>query len=434
MLNRKNEPKLKLDISLPHIKPKEYKLQNGNIVYYMDETKEKVITMSLNFPAGIIDEKKRLVSSFLQTMLLEGGTKKYSAKEFAKQTNFYAVQISVSSVRDWLSIDIYILNSKFKKALEFLEEIIFNPVFDEKELEKIKKEKLANYKKSLASPNWTAGKLYAQAMYGDNHAYGYFQTEEDYKKIEQKDLVDFHKAQILNAKPQITMVGQISKQNLDAFDKAFGTKFSIKNKFTKPSIMKTASIHEKLILKERKEAVQSSIVVFKLLDIDYTHPDYYKFLITNFLFGGGFFNARLMQKIREEKGYTYGIYSNTYANVFSNEIAIKTDVDIKYTNDTLKEIKNEMNLLQTKAVTRQLLNAAKIVLKSRIAQDLDGKYKQIDTFSYYHLVGRDANEVYISYLNEIDAFTPSDVQKIAKKYFNYKDFACVVVGKIISDS
>lgn len=430
MINRKLVPKLNINVSLPIIKPKEYVLSNSNIVYYLDKTKEKVISISLLFPAGIIDENKRLVSAFLEPMLLEGGSQNYSAKEFLEIVNLHAIQLSTSSSRDSFSIDVSILKSKFSIALKLLSEMIFNPIFSQNELDKIKKEKIENYNRSLVYPTWTADKLYAQALYGDTHPYGYFQTINDYKAITREDLVEFHSAQILNARPQITMVGQISTKNLEEFNKVFGNKFSSTDKFTKASILKKTATNQKLILKEREQSVQSSIVVYKLLDIDYTHPDYYKLLITNFIFGGSFFNARLMQKIREEKGYTYGIYSKIVSNLFSNEIVIKTDVAIKFTKDTLSEIASEMKLLQTKDIPQELLNASKIVLKSRIAQNLDGKYAQIDQFGYYNFLRREVNENFRRYFAEIDSITSLDIKHIAQKYFNFEDFCSVVVGAL----
>ena len=75
---------------------------------------------------------------------------------------------------------------------------------------------------------------------------------------------------------------------------------------------------------------------------------------------GGFFGSRLMKNIREDKGYTYGIYSSLYPLNHSGYFVISADVKAEYEQETIREIYKEIKRLQEEPVLAQELEVVKI--------------------------------------------------------------------------
>jgi predicted Zn-dependent peptidase len=103
---------------------------------------------------------------------------------------------------------------------------------------------------------------------------------------------------------------------------------------------------------DRPESVQSSIRMGRVL-FNRHHPDYFKMLVTNEILGG-YFGSRLMKNIREEKGLTYGISSHVVTLRNEGYFMIGTDVKKEFTQQTIDEIKKEINKLQTELVGRRI--------------------------------------------------------------------------------
>ncbi len=102
------------------------------------------------------------------------------------------------------------------------------------------------------------------------------------------------------------------------------------------------------MLVERPENLQSSIRLGRKL-FNRSHPDFFKFLVTNTIFGG-YFGSRLMKNIREEKGFTYGISSSLVPQKDGGYLVMGTDVKKEFTQQTLDEIFKEIKILQTELV------------------------------------------------------------------------------------
>jgi len=79
------------------------------------------------------------------------------------------------------------------------------------------------------------------------------------------------------------------------------------------------------------------------------HPDFHGMYVLNTIFGG-YFGSRLMENVREKKGYTYNIYSSMDTMMFDGYFYVGTEVSNNLTQKTVKEIYHEMEVLQNDLV------------------------------------------------------------------------------------
>ena len=71
------------------------------------------------------------------------------------------------------------------------------------------------------------------------------------------------------------------------------------------------------------------------------HEDFTGMYVLNTILGG-YFGSRLMANIREDKGYTYNIYSSHDAMRYGGYFCVASDVGNEFVEDTVKQIYLEM--------------------------------------------------------------------------------------------
>jgi predicted Zn-dependent peptidase len=153
--------------------------------------------------------------------------------------------------------------------------------------------------------------------------------------------------------------------------------------------------------------------------------DFRKFQLLNLILGG-YFGSRLMSNIREEKGYTYGIYSSIGAFVNDASLTIHTEVGRDVIDAAVKEIYTEMDLLCNEKIDEEELLLVKNYLLGNILGDLDGPFSIMQRWRSLILNGftiERFNENIHTYKN----ITAQELQVLAQQYFNKKDFIELVV-------
>lgn len=427
MLDRKQKPQLVSNITIPQVLPDKAELLNGIPVYSLTGLQDDISQIVLKFPVGQWNETKRLQGIFLTAMLFEGGTKNKSSKKILEEVYFYGFDVNFSSGFDYFYITIETHNNTFQDANRLAFEMFTEPSFNKNEFEKLRSRFIEWYKQNLVEPSWLAERELYRALYGENN-YGYFQTEEDYQSISVEDIQTFY-SQVIETEPEIFLVTNSSHDFMTIFNKYWSKLDKLQNKTLESVPYITSPQIEDEVYIERKDAIQSSIAVASLLPITKKHDDYIDIVITNFILGGGFFNARLISNIREDKGYTYGIFSSIGALVHAMSIDISSDIKVDVTKATLTEVKKEIQELQTRPAPDEDMELIKQNLKARIAKSMSMEFKQMAEFRSFKYWGINVNEFYKTYLKKIEEFSNERMFEIARKYFKPENFITVVVGK-----
>jgi predicted Zn-dependent peptidase len=318
------------------------------------------------------------------------------------------------------------LNKYFERGLELLSDMYFEPKFSEEELQI----NLANWKDSLKynmeKTRFVATNTFDKKYFGNNHPYGHFTEEQDYKNIARDDLIEFHK-QHANREMIISISGKVPKDARNLLNKYFG-KVENKTKFAIPK-HEAHPEDERRTFIEKKDSVQSSIVIGGD-KIERSHTDYPEFTFTNFLLGGGMLSSRLMQNVREDKGYSYGIYARSQSYKFASYFYIQTDVNCKFTEKTIAEIYKEIDRLKNEPVGKDEIERAQNFLLSDFADSLDGPYNTASAYINNLFFEIDTQKYYDNLIEKILNITPEKIRESAKKYFKTENLLEVIVGKV----
>lgn len=409
-------------VSIP--KAEEVLLDNQVPVYLVKAGEQPVVRLELIFEAGSRYENHVGESYFTSKMLSEG-TSRYSATQISEQFDQYGAFLEISQSVERLGITVHGLTKHLPKLLPLLQEMIADSVIPENELQVQKNITSQNLKISLEKSSYVAGQVFREQIYGTDHPYGKTLTLALIENISRDAVKDFYEKNVKGKTFRVFLSGQFSDTEIQALNQHLG-----QTPLEAPAhggiVDKTDEIKRpESVLLERLDNVQSSIRLGKRL-FGRTHPDFFKFIVTNTIFGG-YFGSRLMKNIREEKGFTYGISSGLIPQRYGGYLVMGTDVKKEFTQQTIDEIVKEIRRLQTEPVDEDEMETAKNYMIGSLVGSLNTPFEVADRQKIILLDELPA-DFYDNYIQKIRAITPLDVIEIANTYFKPEDLCEVVVG------
>lgn len=399
------------------------KLRNGVNVYLIEGGTEDVMRIEFTFRAGQVHECIPLLSSSTNMMLTEG-TVNYSAEEINKILDFYGIFLNPYNDKDTAGIVIYFLNKHIGKALEFSHEILFSPVFPEKELSVLMKKRLRWFQVSREKVQTLASDQLLESIFGSNHPYGMQVKEADFESISPTLLKDFHSRYYNPENMTIIVSGKLHPDTATLLDNYFGG-IDSKMAFTEESGIFLKGGDRKKIVIDKPGAVQSSIRIGSAT-VNKRHPDYTGLKVMNSILGG-YFGSRLMKNIREEKGYTYGIHSVISSLDLSGFKVITTEVANRNTRETIDEIYKEIRLLQTEPVKKDELEVVRNYMSGEMVRMFDGPFAMADSFKAAWEFGLDMS-YYHRLAEKIKTITSDEIMQLALTYYNIDELYEVIAG------
>lgn len=371
-MNSKKAPKTTKNIKTGNIKPLTVRLKNSVPLYVIQAGSQPVIRMDITFNAGSWYQSTPLAASSVAAMLTEG-TSRYSGKEIAEKLDYHGAYLNTSSNRDNAFVTAYFLEKHKNTIIPMLAELINDPVFPEHEFQVYKERRRQSFIIEKSKVDNLAREKFANLLYGPLHPYGQSLTSEDFDNITREDLITFHSRYYIPGNCSIIISGKYNDDELiSIIDRSFGNPdpSNIIEAFRK--IPEKIPSPEKQVFIAKKDAVQSALRIGREF-YNRAHPDYAGMMVLNNILGGHF-GSRLMQNIREKKGYTYGIGSAMVTLRNSGFFVIMSEVGARYRQASVKEIYKEMDKLCSKPVSKKELELNRTQMMGDILRGFDGPF------------------------------------------------------------
>jgi zinc protease len=427
MLNRTIAPPIvdpvAFDISLPACK--KYTLSNGIEVFTVDMGSEDTLMVNWVFYAGNWYETKKAVSS-ATNFLLKNGTSKRAAFEINEHFEYYGAYLNRSCYNETADLTLHCLNKHTDELLPVVAELITDSVFPQEELDIYKQNSQQRLKVNLKKSEFVASRLIDAYLFGDEHPYGKYQNLEDYSVVTREDVTAFYDKYYRHGRCVIFAAGKLPANLISTLEQYFGTLPLRGHTAAVEAIQHPLqpAVQKKFHIVNDKEGVQGAIRIARPFP-NRLHPDFQKVLVLNNILGG-FFGSRLMTNIREDKGYTYGIYS--YLMNFTSESGwmISTEAGREVTEATVKEIYFEMEQLRQEPVDDEELMMTRNYMIGSILGDLDGPFQVIGRWKNMILNGVD-EDYFRRGIQLIKTITAKELQELANKYLQPESFYELVV-------
>ena len=336
---------------------------------------------------------------------------------------------SIEPATDWdyVSASTTVLTARAQPALELLGDVLMSPAFPEREIDRLKRERLAELMQQRAEPRGLADEMFARFLYGAESRYAEPEggNEASVDALRRDDVVAFHERQYRPGTTILVIAGDIA--TIDAarmVEETFG-------KWTGPApiaavvkdrpVRQMRSVH----LVAKADAPQSELRIGHV-GVPRLHPDYFSLVIMNAILGG-LFSSRINLNLREVHAYTYGAFSAFDWRRGSGPFVVSTAVKSDVTDGAAREIVHEIERMRESKPTDEELSLA--------TSYLDGVFPiRYETTSAIagalaSLVVHGLPDDYFDrYRERIRTVTGDDVLNAAKRHLYPEQLQVTVVG------
>ncbi|MFZ2899788.1 MAG: pitrilysin family protein [Saprospiraceae bacterium] len=422
MVNRSKPPKIHEIRNLALPTPRLHYLDNGIPVYEVCMGTQEVLKLELVFQAGRPYEKVPLVSRTAAALLREGAAGR-SAGDIAETIDFYGGTLASQGSLDHITITLYCLTRHFNALLPFVAEMLTDPAFPEDELRAFVERSKQRLQVDLTRNDIVAYRLITECLYGQEHPYGYNSTPEMYESLTREQLFDHFHTHLTAANCQIFLSGKTSEAEVKSLNAMLGRALP-QGIPSRPRLEGMGAPSGKLH-QPHSDTVQTAIRLGRRL-FTREHPDFDGMYVLNTILGG-YFGSRLMTNIREEKGFTYNIYSSLDTMVYDGYFYVGTEVGNEFANKALDEIYLEMDRLRREPVGKDELQMVRNYLMGNFLTMLDGPFNQAELIKSCVAEGLplESFESAVQTVRRIDA---QKLMELAQKYLNPDDMWEVIVG------
>lgn len=395
-------------------------LANGLDLVVLNQGEQDLVKVEVLFEAGTRYQAKPLVASMTNSMLQEG-TANRTSNEINEVFDFYGAFSSTECNKDYAGFQVFVLAKHLDKVLPVMEDCIFNSKFPKSEFERLISNKFAGFKVNQEKVEFIARQELGEALFkgGD---YGMVAKEDDYSDLRPEDLEAFYDRCYRNGKYKVIVSGKLEDKHLSLIREMTSSwKYKGKGHREFNEGIFVPGYNRVVKPGANQSAIRIGVPRFKL-----DHEDYHKMKVLSTVLGG-YFGSRLMANIREDKGYTYGIGSALIPFKDSGLFLIASEVGAQFEKDAIKEIKFELNRLQTELISEEELSLVKRYMMGNSLRSFDGVFDLIERYKEIMDIS-DGYVFFDKFLDAINNVTSQELRYLAKKYLNIEDMLTVVVG------
>ncbi|WP_192346439.1 pitrilysin family protein [Algoriphagus sp. Y33] len=399
-----------------------FTLDNGLKVFVVENDKLPRVSFTLVLERDPLFEGDKAGLTGFVGQMMKAGTTSRTKDQIDEEIDFIGANLGVSST----TVSASSLKKHQEKILDLMVDVLYNPIFPEEELEKLKKQSLTALATSKDEPNAISGRLSSAMVYGKDHPYGEVETETSLSKVTVEDVKDYYTTFFKPNIAYLAIVGDMSKSEAEEVVKKYFSEWERGDvpKFTYDA---PAPPSKKMVgLVDRSSSVQTVIDIAQPIDLTLGDEDYISSRVLNQIFGGGS-SSRLFMNLREDKGYTYGAYSSFSADKLIGQFSANASVRTEVTDSAIVEFIYEINRLVDEGVTEEELEKAKSNLAGSFGRSLESPSTIANFALNIERYGL-PKDYYETYLQKMNALTVADINETAKKLIDPNKLFITAVG------
>lgn len=403
-----------------------FTLANGLRVRLVEYRRLPIVALNLVVNAGVARDPrgKPGLASFTAAMLTEG-TRTRTATQLSDEAGFLGATIRAGAGADAASVTGAVLAKHLAKYVELFADVAMNPAFPRKDFERVQDARLVTLLQQRDQPQAIASKAFVPVFWGA-HPYGHYVLgdEASVKATRPKDLAAFHARHFGPRNAELVVVGDVDEATLRPLLEASLGRWKRQRESPPLTGAAPAAPHRTLVL-EKADAPQSYLLL-GMPGLARSSPDYVAASVAFQVLGGGS-ASRLFRNLREEKGYTYGIYAMGEARRLAGASVITGSVKADVTGAAVKELLAEIRRLREEPVPRGELEDAKDALVLSLPADFSSAGGIAGRLAELALHGL-PDDYWNRYADEVKQVDAAAIQEVARKYLDPAKLTVVLVA------
>jgi zinc protease len=404
------------------------RLGNGVTLLHARHGDMPLVTVRVVLEAGAAAERPGEEGlAWLTSHALEGGTTRLAGDALAWELERLGAELHVWTGWDAVNVAITTRSDRLSAALRLLAEIVREPAFPEREVERMRAEQLAELMRRSTEPRSLADDAALGCIYAADAPYArpLQGLRQSIATFGSRDAAAYHRRRFTPAGAAIVVTGAVDLDAArDEAARAFGDWAGAGEPAPAPlTTPRTATTTVYLV--DRPSAVQSELRIGHV-GVPRDHDDYYALLVLNTIVGGAF-TSRLNLTLREKHGFTYGVRSGWSFRRAAGPFVVQTAVASDVTARAVEEALRELRTIVDEGVTDKEVAAARDYLAGTLPLTMQTTDALAGRIAELHTYGLPADH-FDEFRTRIAGITRAEVNAAARSHLHLDRLAITVVG------
>ncbi|KXK06179.1 MAG: M16B family peptidase [Chlorobi bacterium OLB4] len=421
------------DVKFPDFK--EVKTDNGITILVIEDNRLPLVSSSIVFKRGkyfdsYYGEDCAGLGSIMSE-LITLGTPRFNGEELSERIDYLGADVNVSANFDAFIVNFVSLSKNFSELFDLVQEMILQPVFDEKEFLREKSKRLNEIIAYNDDCEYLSTLLFNKVIY-DRTPYSLplTGTNSSLRELSVTKVKQLHSDLINPGEMLISFIGDITAdESIEKVEKYFShlNRSDLKSESEKIKLLPKAGVY----LTNKGGAVQASMKIGHR-GIEKKSEDFLKIKFMNTILGGSF-TSRINHNLREVNGFTYGARSFFIQRRYAGDFCIETEVKNDLTAPACEQVIKVLREFTSEKITEDELELTKNYIAGSFPLQLETP-QSISTLLINLRLFDMEKDFYDNYVTETLKITSEEVLETARKYINPDEISYCLAGDVESIS
>ena len=401
-------------------------LPNGLIILSEEMPHIRSISIGIWIKSGSRDEEPEIngISHFTEHMVFKGTTTR-SAAQIARQVDSIGGHMDAFTGKETICFNIKVLDEHLPIAIDILSDLVLNPVFNAKDITREKGVILEEIKMDEDNPDYLVHEIFTQNFWKD-HPLGkpILGTKETVRSFKQENLLAHYQRRFGPNNIIISAAGNLNHQKfVDLIQDRFAGLKTVPNGHHQPA----PAITPRIITRNKKSLEQVQLCI-GVPSHPISHEKRYVSYILNTVLGGGM-SSRLFQKIREEQGLVYSIYSDLNPYRDTGCLAIYAGTSLESTPKVVESVLAEFRELKFRPLPEEEVRRAKDQLKGSLMLSLESSIARMSNLARQEMYF-DRFFTLDEIIKQIECVSIEELSEMSSQLFQTDKIAVTVLGNL----
>ena len=364
------------------------------------------------------------ISHFIEHMVFKG-TKNRSALDIARQMDSIGGNMDAFTGKETICFNAKVLDEHLPIAVDVISDLVLNPIFDPKDIDREKGVILEEIKMDEDNPDYLVHEIFTQNFWKD-HPLGkpILGTRETVKAFNQTSILDNFQSRF---SPGSIVVSAAGSLNHDEFVRLISDRFSGLKPVPNGHRESAPKISAKIITRNKKALEQVQLCMG--VPAPYIgHEKRYVSYVMNTLLGGGM-SSRLFQKVREEQGLVYSIYSDLNPYCDTGALCVYAGTSRESAPKVVQSVLDEFRKLKNELIPAEELERVKDQLKGSLMLSLESSTSRMSNLARQDMYFDrfiDQDEI----IQRVEQVSAEEVCALANEIFLSDQVAITLLGNL----
>ncbi|MDP2025245.1 pitrilysin family protein [Sulfuriferula sp.] len=407
-------------------------LANGAKVYFVENHDLPMLDVSVDFPAGTAAEPEPASQGGVASLtrsLLSLGAGGLDDNQIARGLGDVGAVLGGRFDADRAGITLRTLSSPTERtvALEMLARMVQQPTFSDTVLAREKARVIAALKQAELQPESLAARAFQQAVFG-SHPYARRDSGEiaSVSRLASADLRAFYRSHYAAQGAVIALIGDISRTDAERVAQQLTAALPPASQAANLAIPPVPVLPQAVTRTIPFPAKQSQVLIGQP-GVTRADPDYFALYVGNYVLGGGGFDSRLLDEVRQKRGLAYSAYSYFSPMRASGVFQMGLQTRVDQTQQAVQVVRDTLAEFVENGVSEAELTQAKNNIVGGFPLRIDSNKKILE---YLAVIG--FYDLPLNYLDafpaRIEAVTAAQIQAAFKRHVHSDRMVTVIVG------